>query len=267
VTITVAGVGSTTTFGSGGYAIQLSPGTYTVTASGGGLPTPITASIQVGASNVRVNFTPQSAQLVPWLGLLYRDVLQRTGSAAEVAYWVGVLEEGASRQAVVLGFLGSREYQQNVVTQIYTQYLHRSPDAAGLAWWVNAMQAGLSEADVRQGILSSPEYFNEYGGTAAGFVKALYSDLLGRVAQQTEVDYWTGVLAVGDRAEVSAGFLHSAEFDADVIGGYYQTYLRRTADSGGLSYFVTHDESTNDRYYGLEMILASTEYLNGAQSW
>jgi uncharacterized repeat protein (TIGR01451 family) len=45
VTITVEGVGSTTTWSSGGYNIRVNPGTYTVIASGGGLPAPITRTV------------------------------------------------------------------------------------------------------------------------------------------------------------------------------------------------------------------------------
>lgn len=56
VTITVVGIGSTTTMDAGGYAIQLAPGTYTVTASGGGLPAPIARTVVVGNDNVRLNF-------------------------------------------------------------------------------------------------------------------------------------------------------------------------------------------------------------------
>ncbi len=56
VTVTVAGVGSVQTFSSGGYSIPLSPGTYTVTFSGGGLATQ-TTSVTVGAQNVRIDFT------------------------------------------------------------------------------------------------------------------------------------------------------------------------------------------------------------------
>ncbi len=47
VTITVAGVGSTTTMDAGGYAIPLAPGTYTITASGGGLAAPIARTVVV----------------------------------------------------------------------------------------------------------------------------------------------------------------------------------------------------------------------------
>ncbi len=56
VTITVAGVGSTTTMDAGGYAIPLAPGTYTITASGGGLAAPIARTVVVGDQNVRLDF-------------------------------------------------------------------------------------------------------------------------------------------------------------------------------------------------------------------
>lgn len=65
VTISVAGVGSTTTMDAGGYAIPLNPGTYTVTASGGGLAGAITRTIVVGDDNVRLDFdaNPNGATL------------------------------------------------------------------------------------------------------------------------------------------------------------------------------------------------------------
>jgi uncharacterized protein YkwD len=62
VTITVSGVGSITTWDSGGYSFEVSPGTYTVTASGGGLKSPITSTITVGSWNYRLNFVGGQAQ-------------------------------------------------------------------------------------------------------------------------------------------------------------------------------------------------------------
>jgi hypothetical protein len=59
-TITVAGIGSFPTFASGGYSIQLDPGTYTVTASGGGLAVPLTKTVTIGADNYRLNFNAQN---------------------------------------------------------------------------------------------------------------------------------------------------------------------------------------------------------------
>jgi uncharacterized protein YkwD len=56
VAITVQGVGTTPTFDSGGYSIQVNPGTYTVTASGGGLAAPITQTVTVGTGNIELDF-------------------------------------------------------------------------------------------------------------------------------------------------------------------------------------------------------------------
>jgi uncharacterized protein YkwD len=60
VTVTIAGVGSTTSWSSGGYSFQLSPGTYTVTASGGGVA-PITKTVTVGSWNYRLQFLANQA--------------------------------------------------------------------------------------------------------------------------------------------------------------------------------------------------------------
>lgn len=58
VTVNIAGAGTTTTWGSGGYSFQLNPGTYTVTASGGSLSAPVVRTVTVGSANARLNFVP-----------------------------------------------------------------------------------------------------------------------------------------------------------------------------------------------------------------
>ena len=65
VTITVSNVGTTTTIDAGGYSLQVPPGIYTVTASGGGLPSPITRTVVVQNDNMRLNFdeNPNGATL------------------------------------------------------------------------------------------------------------------------------------------------------------------------------------------------------------
>ena len=65
VTISVSGVGTTTTMDAGGYSLQVPPGIYTVTASGGGLPSSITRTVVVQNQNMRLNFdeNPNGATL------------------------------------------------------------------------------------------------------------------------------------------------------------------------------------------------------------
>jgi len=50
-----AGTFNTTTMSAGGYQLQVPSGSYTVTFSGGGLNSPITKSVTVGSSNVKVD--------------------------------------------------------------------------------------------------------------------------------------------------------------------------------------------------------------------
>ena len=61
---------------------------------------------------------------------------------------------------------------------------------------------------------------------------------------------WTGQLAAGaDPAAVAFGFAASAEREGIRIGGDYQTYLARTLDPGGQSYWVNqflHGASNED---------------------
>lgn len=63
----VAGVGTFTAFASGGYTIPLNPGTYTVTAQGGGLRQPITQTVTLGSDNVRLNFNGAATSPIPQL--------------------------------------------------------------------------------------------------------------------------------------------------------------------------------------------------------
>jgi hypothetical protein len=270
VTITVAGVGSTTTWDSGGYSLQLSPGSYVVTASGGGLGAPVTVLVTVGGVNVRLNFTTGQAgqsELRSWVKLLYRDLLHRTAGAAEIDWWVANLVQGMSRDAVVAGMLASAEYNQGLVSQLYRQYLHRAPDPQGLAAFVGALQNGASEADVRQALLSSPEYANLHGGTAAGFVRALYHDLLGRSFSGHEADYWINLAQAGDRGSCVAGILGSPEFLRATVRQAYRAYFRRDADEGGLDYFVGYLQAGGSRHFALEQLLTSDEYLIGSLTW
>ncbi len=86
---------------------------------------------------------------------LYQLLLERTGSAAEVAGWVNVLPQ-LGQQGVALGFLTSTEFRIDVITSYYNTLLHRAPDVAGLIGWV---VSGLDVDTVRLDIESSGEFF------------------------------------------------------------------------------------------------------------
>jgi uncharacterized protein YkwD len=265
VTITVARVGSVVGFDAGGFSIPLNPGTYTVTASGGQLPSPITHVVTIGSSNVEVAFVSNTAavtQMQTWVTLLYKNLLGRTAGQSEVNGWVANLQVGQPRDTVVTAILGSWEYNQRVVTQIYQQYLHRAPDAGGLAGFTNALMNGMSELAVRQIILSSDEYWALHGGNAAGYVQGLYNDVLGRSYSGQEAGYWISLAQSSNRAGVVAGLTGSWEANAVIVGTLYQSFLQRSPDQGGLTGWVNFLEGTGNWRYLIEQFGASIEFYN-----
>ena len=91
---------------------------------------------------------------------LYYAVLGRTPSASEVAGWQQMLQNGASRAAVALGFLTSPEADLRLLDQYYEGYLGRPPDPAGEQAWLTLLEDGaLTPQAVGQAILASDEYF------------------------------------------------------------------------------------------------------------
>ena len=63
-------------------------------------------------------------------------------------------------------------------------------------------------------MLGSDEFFAGHGhGTAAGFLQALYTDLLGRTLDQAGWNYWANLVGQGAaRSQVAGAILNSTEF-------------------------------------------------------
>jgi hypothetical protein len=90
---------------------------------------------------------------------LYEDLLGRAPDGGGLATWVGLLNAGVSRGAVVAGFLSSSEYETNFVEGEYMNLLGRAADPAGLATWVSELASGVSYERIIAGIMGSPEFY------------------------------------------------------------------------------------------------------------
>ncbi len=86
---------------------------------------------------------------------LYKLLLNRTASSAEVAGWVSDLP-ALSQQGVAMGFLTSTEFRTNDFEGYYEGVLQRPSDAAGLSGWVNS---SLNLFSVFVGFESSDEFY------------------------------------------------------------------------------------------------------------
>lgn len=93
---------------------------------------------------------------------LYADVLNRSATTAELAYWETVLDSGASRASVAIAFLASQEYRANLVKNDYTTFLSRAADPGAVTFWVSALNAGFTDQQLLADILGSPEGYQRW---------------------------------------------------------------------------------------------------------
>ncbi len=240
VTITVGGAGTITTFDTGGYSMQLNAGTYTVTASGGGLGTPITRNVTIGSQNVRVNFTSgASSEGSPledsYVRRLYLSTLGRTASDTEVDIWRPTLRT-TGPAAVANAIERSTEARTRLVRSCYVKYLGRNAANGEEQGWVRILQGGATEEQVLSGIVGSDEYANRANASGslpsrdANVIQALFQQFLNRTAGASEVDNFVRNIlpAVGRNGAVLI-VLTSAEYRANVVRSYYAQILQRPA--------------------------------------
>lgn len=176
-----------------------------------------------------------------FLANLYREVLNREGDVAGMAFWNQQLGSGAmSRRQVVDTFLGSPEYRAGLINSFFLRYLGRPIDTWGLGQFFAVMDQGWTEKDVLNLILRSDEYFARHGGTFNNFVTSLYADLLGRAASAGELNLVKGASrkAVVDMV-LASDELGSLLLDGTpALGGWYDRYLGRDADTAGKNAFL-----------------------------
>lgn len=170
---------------------------------------------------------------VDFVDQLYQNVLGRSADPGGLAGWVDQLDNGASREAVVLGFSNSQEFTNNTlaastaytqggiasiwaddVYRLYQATLDRAPDAAGFGSWMSLLGAGREYLSVVTGFVASTEFQNTYGALSnTGFVERLYLNVLDRAADAAGRADWVGQLNSGtSREEVVRGFAQSQEF-------------------------------------------------------
>ncbi len=194
---------------------------------------------------------------------VYQDLLGRTATAGDVDYWRAGLSAGLSRQAVGQAVLDASEFHGQVVDADYRLLLGRSTDPGGRAYWTSVLDRGAYNESVEAGFAGSDEYYaRRGGGSPSGFVRALYSDFLGRAASAAEIGYWTGRMAAGTpRGGITSAFTFSHENHSNLVAGWYRTYLGRAGDPGGIAYWAAYlDRGGRDETIEAGLI-GSDEYL------
>jgi hypothetical protein len=204
---------------------------------------------------------------------VYRAVLDRNADAGGLANWTNVLNSGAlSRLQVVQGIRNSVEHFTQEVTDFYLTLLGRTPDSAGLQSWVQHLESGMREEQMAFYFLDSPEYLSQGD---KHFVDAMYQSLLGRSFDTAGEASWLSQL--GDDAsgnpthsasltheQVITSFLYSQESLTRLTEGYYEVFLQRPADTGGLNGWVGHLQQGTPFLTIGQQFLCSDEFFSRA---
>jgi Tol biopolymer transport system component len=218
-------------------------------------------------------FPAQGNANADYVEALYRAILDRNADAGGLANWTNLLNSGRlSRLQVVQGIRNSPEHFTQEVTDFYLTLLNRPPDLSGLQNWVQHLEAGMREEQMAFDFLDSPEYLSQGD---KHFVDAMYLSLLGRPFDPAGEAHWLDQLgddtngnpthpASMTHEQVITAFLYSTESLTRLTEGYYEVFLQRPADPGGLSSWVGQLQHGVPFLTIGQQFLASDEFYNGA---
>ncbi len=160
---------------------------------------------------------PIDRQLIDrYVDRAYRRLAGRAPSVEEGDRSRAVVQQG-SRLALAQDLVVGSHFAGSLVDDLYRRALGRDADGGGRSYWVETLGAGLKYEHLGTLFYGSAEYVNRSGGTDAGFIDALYLDILGRSADAAGRAYWLGQLAAGraEPADVANAFYRSIESRRD----------------------------------------------------
>jgi hypothetical protein len=215
-------------------------------------------------------FVRQGSNNSSWLDHAYQDLLGRPRDPGSQGF-LDQLNSGVPRTIVASQLLASIEYHSNRISDVYTTYLQRQPGPADVLAWLPVLGqpsagAGQPKPDEQflAGVIGSVEYFQTSGNTELDWTTSLYTKLLGRTPNQTEL---TNVLVAvlngfsARRQADATAIAASVEAEAAAVAGYYMQFLGRAALPSEVSPWVNLLQSGGSREQVIAAIVSSDEYF------
>ena len=192
---------------------------------------------------------------------VYQSLFKRSPDPTGLQSWSDALNAGIPRVAVANAITSSTEYRSGLITGAYSAFLGRAPEPQGMSCWLSAMARGMTIQSMESGFLASQESYDKSGDADSTWVRKLYQQVLHRTPGDSEVQWWTTLLASGTtRQAVASGFVMSTERLTSVVNGYYQDLLRRGIDPSGQQSWVGAIQNGARSEAIIGAIIASTEY-------
>lgn len=256
---------------SGSFTVTVAAGQTVSNINFGDVLTSITVPLTLPLATA---FPSQGNANADYVEAIYRAVLDRNADQGGLTYWTGQLNSAsATRLQVVQGIRDSKEHFTQEVDAFYQTLLGRAADGAGEAFWVGQLENGLPEEKIAFAFLNSAEYI---GKGDKYFVDSMYESLLGRSFDSTGEAYFfsqlgddaagnpTGATPTLTHAQVVTNFLYSTESLQRLVEGYYEVFLQRPADAGGLNSWVSKLQQELPFLTIGEEFVASDEFYNNA---
>jgi len=193
----------------------------------------------------------------------YEDVLLRPASPGDLSSFVPLLDSATlTRTQFALDLMDTDEYRHVRINEFFNNYLGRTPAPNDLSSFTNFLHTATLPQG-RAAILGSAEYFStQAGSTNAGFLNALYLDLLNRPIDPTASSAFQIALAGGaTRTDVALSVMGSDEWRGDIVNSYYQQVLHRPADPTGLAGFKSLLSSGGTEQDVIASLIGSQEYF------
>lgn len=189
---------------------------------------------------------------------LYTEVLHRSATAPEIAFWNNYAAQGHSKSEIASIFWTATPHLQFEVEREYQEIVHRAADPAGLAAATSLLARGLTPSDLDRILINSPAYQETHASTTS-FVQDLYLDLFHRSADASGLKAWVSMI---DRGVVSRDgatqiFLKSPFHVGLRAEQLYEDTLHRHADAPGVGVLEDNPARFNEVAIAL---LTTTEF-------
>jgi hypothetical protein len=200
---------------------------------------------------------------------LYGDLLFRIPDQGGMSFFQKQLGGGINRPALVMAAEASPEYEANLVQGVYGALLGRKASATELSSGRALLSGGGSFEQLEASVLGSPEYLqNRGGGTNAGFLSAVYQDILGRAIDPPGANFWAEVLASSaspnPRQTVAGLIITSLEHEQAFLNTCYQRFLHRDGEAAGMAFWARAMQNGMTEEQVVGNFVGSAEYFNNA---
>ena len=195
---------------------------------------------------------------------LYLNVLGREADTGGLNDWVSLLNGGASRGAVLIGFSESDEFKADSaagveVIRLYYLLEKRAPTAPELQTWLDFLK-GYDQTDALYA-LAYPS-----GIDNAAYIQAVFSGFLRRDADAGALNSFGAAMAAGavTPASLVDAIMSSDEFQQDVapVARLYLSALLRVPDQPGLDAWVNYIRAGNTLQSMADLFASSAEFMN-----